>query len=271
MRDLRLKPGVRLKLHRLDSGDTGDYASAEEAEPRTEQLRQKLDMLQERLYAEGRRAVLVVLQGMDTSGKDGTIRHVLSGVNPQGCIVTSFKTPTPTENAHDFLWRIHAACPPRGYIGIFNRSHYEDVLITRVHGWITEKEAESRLQQIRKFEKMLAENGTRVLKFFLHISKGEQKKRLLERMERPDKHWKYSPQDIKERSYWGAYQKTFEQVLSATSTREAPWFVVPADHKWFRNLVVATSLVKALEEMDPSAPKLRGLDWAKLRREMVKS
>ena len=144
-------------------------------------------------------------------------------------------------------------------------------MITSVHGWITGHEARRRLQEIRAFEETLAKNGTRVLKFFLHISKSEQKKRLLERLERPDKHWKYSPQDLKERGYWSAYQKTFEQVLSATSTREAPWFVVPADHKWFRDLVVASTLVRALEEMDPGAPKLRGLDWARLRRQMMKS
>ncbi len=266
MKRYRVKPDKRVKLHDKDARDTGDYTNKEEAADRTEHLRQKLDTLQERLYAEGRRAVLVVLQGVDTGGKDGIIRHVISGVNPQGCIITSFKTPTPVEKAHDFLWRIHAACPPRGYIGIFNRSHYEDVLITRVHGWITDKEAEHRLRQIRDFEKTLTNNGTRILKFFLHISKEEQKKRLLARLDNPDKRWKFGLQDLKERRHWKAYQKAYEEALSATSTEEAPWFVVPANHKWYRNLVVADRLVHALEDMDPRPPKFHGMDWKKLRR-----
>ena len=218
MKHYRLKPGQRVNLRDHDARDTGDYKSEEDAGERTEQLRQKLDALQERLYAEGSRAVLVVLQGIDTAGKDGTIRHVMSGVNPQGCIVTSFRAPTPLEKAHDFLWRIHAACPPHGYIGIFNRSHYEDVLITQVHGWITYKETQHRLRQIRDFEKMLTSHGTRILKFFLHISKEEQKKRLLARLNDPEKRWKFSRQDLKERGYWKAYQKAFEEALSATST-----------------------------------------------------
>ena len=202
----RVKKGARLHLREHDAGDTGDYRNEEPAVERTERLRQKLDPLQERLYAEGTRALLIVLQGIDTSGKDGTIRHVMSGVNPAGCVVTSFKAPTPSEKAHDFLWRIHRACPANGYIGIFNRSHYEDVLITRVHGWITGKTAQHRMQQIREFEESLTGNGTRILKFFLHISKKEQEKRLLARIENPDKHWKFSANDLKERGYWKAYR-----------------------------------------------------------------
>jgi len=268
MKNYRVNPDKPVNLHDHDARDIGNFKNKEEAADRTEHLRQKLDALQERLYAEGSRAVLVVLQGIDTGGKDGTIRHVMSGVNPQGCIVTSFKAPTPLEKAHDFLWRIHAACPPRGYIGIFNRSHYEDVLVTRVHDWITDKEAERRLHQIRKFEKILTLNGTHILKFFLHISEDEQKKRLLERLDNTDKHWKFSPQDLKERGFWKAYQKAFEDMLSATSTEEAPWFVVPANHKWYRNLVVADRLVHALEDMDPQPPKLHGIDWKKLRQEV---
>ncbi len=271
MKHYRLKMDTRAKLHDRDAGDTGDYRNKEEAAARTEQLKQKLDALQERLYAEGSRAVLVVLQGIDTGGKDGTIRHVMSGVNPQGCIVTSFKAPSPLEKAHDFLWRIHAACPPRGYIGIFNRSHYEDVLITRVHGWITDKEARHRLRQIREFERMLTSNGTRILKFFLHISRGEQEKRLVARVDDPDKRWKFNPKDRKERGYWKAYRRAFEEALSTTSTDEAPWFVVPADHKWYRNLVVADCLVGALEEMDPRPPEVHGIDWKKLRRELSRT
>ena len=271
MKHYRVKPGERLNLHHHDARSTGDYRGEGEAADRTEQLRRRLDALQEQLYAEGSRAVLVVLQGIDTGGKDGTIRHVLGGVNPQGCIVTSFKSPTPPEKAHDFLWRVHAACPPRGFIGIFNRSHYEDVLITRVHGWITDEEARRRMKEIRAFEEMLTRNGTRILKFLLHISKEEQKKRLLERLDDADKRWKFSPQDPKEREYWKAYQKAFEEALSATSTRDAPWYVVPANHKWYRNLVVADTLVQALEDMDPRPPRIRGLDFKKLRREVANS
>jgi len=230
-----------------------------------------LSEYQARLAAQDSWGVLVVLQALDAAGKDGTIRHVMSGVNPQGCIVTSFKAPSPLEKAHDFLWRIHAACPPRGYIGIFNRSHYEDVLATRVHGWITDKEAQRRMRLILlilDFETLLTKSGTRILKFFLHISKGEQKKRLLERVDNADKRWKYSQQDLKERGYWKDYQKAFEEVLSGTSTEEAPWFVVPADHKWYRNLIVADQLVEALEEMDPHPPKIHGIDWKKVRRDL---
>jgi PPK2 family polyphosphate:nucleotide phosphotransferase len=271
MTHYRVTPDTRVHLHDHDAGDTGDYTSQEETADRTERLRQKLDALQERLYAEGSRAVLVVLQGIDTAGKDGTIRHVMSGVNPQGTVVTSFKAPTPMEKAHDFLWRAHAACPPHGYIGIFNRSHYEDVLVTRVHGWITGKEARRRLRQIRDFEQMLTRNGTRILKFFLHISKAEQKTRLLARLDDPDKRWKFSRQDLKERGYWKAYQKSFEELLPVTSTDEAPWVIVPANHKWYRNLVVADHLVRALEDMDPRPPKIHGLSWKKLRREVSES
>jgi PPK2 family polyphosphate:nucleotide phosphotransferase len=271
MKSYYVKAHRRLSLAEHDAGHTGDYASAEEASDRIEHLRQELDALQDRLYAEGSRALLVVLQGIDTSGKDGTIRHVMSGVNPEGCVVTSFKIPTPVEKAHDFLWRIHAACPPRGYIGIFNRSHYEDVLVTRVHGFITDDEARRRFKQIRDFEKFLAHSGTRIVKFLLHISKEEQKRRLLARVDSPDKHWKFSPQDLKERGYWKAYRGAFEDALSATSTKDAPWFVVPADHHWYRNLVVAECIVRVLRNMDPKPPKIRGVDWKKLRREVSES
>ena len=267
----RIKPEKHVNLHDYKAGDTGDYKKEADAAERTEHLIQKLDVLQERLYAEGRRSVLIVLQGIDTCGKDGTIRHVMRGINPQGCLVTSFKAPTPQEKAHDFLWRAHAACPPRGYISIFNRSHYEDVLITRVHGWITDKEAEHRLRQIHDFEKMLTKNGTRILKFFLHISKDEQKKRLLERMDNPEKRWKFNADDLKERGHWKAYQKAQAEAMAATSTEESPWFVVPANHKWYRNLVVADRVVHALEDMDPRPPKVQGIDWKKFRRKVLES
>jgi len=271
MQHHRVKPDHRVDLDDHDAGDTGDYKSESEAAGRVDELRQKLDRLQERLYAEGSRALLVVLQGIDTAGKDGAIRHVMSGINPQGCIVTSFKTPTPREEAHDFLWRAHAACPPRGYIGIFNRSHYEEVLITRVHDLITDKVAERRLQAIRDFEVALGGDGTRVLKFLLHISKDEQKARLLARVDDANKHWKISPADLGERRCWEAYQRAFGQALSATSTEEAPWFIVPANHKWYRDLVVAHHIVRALEDMDPRPPKLTKIDWAKLRQDVSES
>jgi len=271
MKRYRIKPDKHVNLRDFDAGDTSDYKNEAAALERTEHLIQKLDKLQEWLYAENQQALLIVLQGIDTCGKDGTIRHVMRGANPQGCLVTSFKSPTPLEKAHDFLWRAHAACPPRGYIGIFNRSHYEDVLITRVHGWITDKEAEHRLRQIRHFEKILTQNGTRILKFYLHISKDEQKKRLLARMDDPTKHWKFSEQDVKERRYWKDYQAAQAKAMSTTSTEEAPWFVVPANHKWYRNLVVADRIVQTLEDMDPRPPKIKGMDWKKLRREIARS
>jgi len=271
MTHYRIKPDTQVNLHDYDTADTGDCKSKGEAAERTEHLRQKLDTLQERLYAEGSRAVLVVLQGLDAAGKDGTIRHVMSGVNPQGCIVTSFKTPTPLEMTHDFLWRIYSRCPPHGCIGIFNRSHYEDVLITRVHGVITGEQADRRLTEICAFEKMLSNSGTRIVKFFLHMSEAEQKKRLLERLDTPEKRWKYNPQDVKERVYWKAYQLAFEQALSVTSTEQAPWFVVPADHKWYRNLVVAEQLANVLNDMDPKPPKCDGVDWDAARQSVSES
>ena len=271
MNQYRVAADSRVSLHDSTADDTGEYKRQEDAADRTAQLKQKLDVLQERLYAEGSRGVLVVLQGIDTAGKDGTIRHVMSGINPQGCVVTSFKAPTPVEKAHDFLWRIHPHCPSHGHIGIFNRSHYEDVLITRVHEWITDKEAQQRLNQIRAFEELLACSGTRILKFFLHISKDEQKRRLLARLDDPDKRWKFSPEDPKERAFWKAYRRAFEQALSATSTNAAPWFVVPSNHKWYRDLVVADRLVHALEDMDPRPPTVHAADWEKLRREVSES
>ncbi len=267
----RVAADSRVSLHDAAAGDTGKYTREEDVADRTAQLKHKLGDLQERLYAEGSRAVLVVLQGIDTAGKDGTIRHVMSGISPQGCAVTSFKAPTTVEKAHDFLWRIHPHSPPHGHIGIFNRSHYEDVLITRVHGWITDKEAEARLDRIRAFEELLVGSGTRILKFFLHISKDEQKERLLARIDHPDKRWKFNAEDSKERAFWKAYQRAFEQALSATSTEAAPWFVVPSNHKWYRNLVVADRLVEALEDMNPRPPTVKGMDWEKLHREVSDS
>jgi PPK2 family polyphosphate:nucleotide phosphotransferase len=226
----------------------------------------RLDGLQERLYANGHRALLIVLQGMDTSGKDGTIKHVMSGVNPQGCRVVAFKAPSKEELSRDFLWRVHREVPPKGFIGIFNRSHYEDVLITRVHGWISDKVAKRRFNQIKEFEDLLYESGTAILKFFLHISKDEQKERLEARVRDPEKRWKWSSGDLEERQLWEDYMQAFEQVMSATSTECAPWYVVPANRKWYRNLVVADRVVAALEEMKlKTPPEPEGVDFRKLK------
>lgn len=262
----RVDPESRVKLNNLPADDTGAYDrkkdGKDQAQARTEELLEKLAALQERLYANGERALLIVLQGMDTSGKDGTIKHVMSGVNPQGCRVTSFKVPSPQELSHDFLWRVHQQTPPRGYIGLFNRSHYEDVLITRVHGMISDKMATQRFGQINDFERLLQQNGTTVLKFFLHISKDEQRKRLEARIQNPEKRWKFNPTDLTERKLWSTYIDVYEDAISATSTEHAPWYIVPADYKWYRNVVVAETVVTALHAMKlryPPAPS--GVDY----------
>jgi PPK2 family polyphosphate:nucleotide phosphotransferase len=270
MREYRIKSGSTLKFTDHSADDTGDYKKNDEGKEKAKadaaKLIGKLDALQERLYAEGERSLLIVLQGMDTSGKDGVISHVMSGVNPQGCKVVSFKAPSAEELGHDFLWRVHQKAPSRGQIGIFNRSHYEDVLVTRVHGWVTDKVVKQRYNQIKEFEELLTENGTTVLKFFLHISKDEQKARLEDRVRDPEKRWKFSEGDLEERKLWSEYMAAFEDVLSATSTERAPWYIVPANHKWYRNLVVAERVVSALEKMKlttPPAPK--GINFAKLK------
>ncbi|NBQ68884.1 MAG: polyphosphate kinase 2 family protein [Nitrosomonadaceae bacterium] len=259
MKNYQVKPGSKLNLSHCDPDDTGDFEKTaqgkEKAKAITEKLIGKLDELQERLFANGNRALLIVLQGMDTSGKDGTIKHVMSGVNPQGCKVVTFKTPSAEELRHDFLWRVHQKAPEKGQIGIFNRSHYEDVLITRVHGLISRKVVQQRFNQIKEFEELLSENGTVTLKFFLHISKDEQKKRLEERINNPEKRWKFNEGDIEERKFWGNYIEAFEAMLAATSTERAPWYIVPANHKWYRNLVIAHHVVQALEGMKLKTPR----------------
>ena len=270
MKRYRVKPDSKLHLDAFDPDDTGEYKKTdqekEKAKTTTAKLIAKLDGLQERLYANADRSMLIVLQGMDTSGKDGTIKHVMSGVNPQGCTVATFKTPSNSELAHDFLWRVHHEVPAKGHIGIFNRSHYEDVLITRVHKMISDKVAQQRLNQITEFEELLAENGTTILKFFLHISKDEQRERLEARIQDPEKRWKWNSGDLEERKLWDDYMDAFEEVMSATSTEHAPWYIVPANRKWYRNLVVADRIVDALESMKletPPAPE--GVDFAKLK------
>lgn len=265
-----VRPGVRVHLDKVDPDDTGEYRKTKKGKDKvkaiTLELSERLGELQERLYANGEQSMLVVLQGMDTSGKDGTIKSVMSGVNPQGCRVASFKSPSDNELAHDFLWRIHREAPPRGHIGIFNRSHYEDVLITRVHGWVSEKQAKQRFHQIREFEELLYENGTTILKFFLHISKDEQKERLEERIHDPEKRWKFDEGDIEERKRWKDYMCAFEDVLGATSLDHAPWYIVPANRKWYRNFVVASTIVEAMTALKlKPPPEPKGVDFSKLR------
>jgi len=253
----RIKPGAKVHLEEIDPADTGGFdGDKKKATAVLNELTMEMDGLQERLYAEHKHSVLIVLQGMDTSGKDGTIEHVFEGVNPQGVSVANFKAPTPDELSHDFLWRIHKRTPASGEITIFNRSHYEDVLIVRVHQLVSEKIWRRRYQDINNFERTLAEEGTTILKFFLHISKDEQKRRLLDRLEKPNKRWKFNPQDLKERACWDDYWKAYEDAIEETSTKWAPWYIIPANHKWFRNLAVATALVQTLKDLDPQPPSI---------------
>jgi len=243
------------KLAKIDPRSTCSFTSDKlGAIALLAELNAQLTQLQNVMYAEGRRKVLVVLQAMDTGGKDGVIRKVISAINPQGVRVANFKQPTPEELAHDYLWRIHREVPPSGMIHVFNRSHYEDVLITRVHGVIDDATAEKRFKQINDFESMLVEEGTIILKFFLHISKEEQKTRLQARLDDPTKHWKFHPGDLAERDRWNDYQRVYEQALNATSTPVAPWYIVPADRKWIRDVYVGSMLVHTLAGLEMQYP-----------------
>ena len=210
--------------------------------------------LTRRLYAENKRSLLLVLQGMDAAGKDGTIRSVVSGVNPRSCQVHSFKRPSEVERDHEFLWRVHSCVPRRGNIAIFNRSHYEDVLVVRVHDLVPKSTWEKRYQQINDFERLLAENGTKIIKCYLHVSHEEQRERLQERMDTPEKHWKVNLQDLEERKHWQAYREAFNDALTNCNTVHAPWYVVPSDRKWYRNLVVSELMLNTLKSMDPHYP-----------------
>lgn len=254
----RLKPGKRVHLDKHDPGDTASLPDREAADAQMRTDSAAIDALQDRLYAEGKRALLVVLQGIDTSGKDGTVRAVFAQTGPLGVSVTPFGAPTREELAHDVLWRVHNACPKRGTIGIFNRSHYEDVLIGRVRGLAPSETIEQRYDQINAFEKMLVENGTTILKFMLHISKKKQKKRLQERLDDPKKHWKFNPGDLEDRKLWDEYQEAYAIMLQRCSTAWAPWHVIPANHKWARDAVVATIVRETLEALDPHYPTV---DW----------
>jgi PPK2 family polyphosphate:nucleotide phosphotransferase len=251
---LLVEPGRRAGLDKRDPGDRLAFADKQAGQERLEELVARLAVMHNRLYAESRRSVLLILQGLDASGKDGTIRRVLTGVNPQGCRVVSFKQPAGAELEHDYLWRIHSACPVQGEIGIFNRSHYEDVVAVRVRGLAPEKVWKRRPQHIREFERMLTDEGTAIVKVFLHLSHEEQGKRLQERLDNPEKAWKFKREDLDDRARWNDYMEAYEDVLNETSTDWAPWHVVPADHNWVRNVAVAQLLVDALERLDPKIP-----------------
>jgi PPK2 family polyphosphate:nucleotide phosphotransferase len=252
----RIADPEKFRLGDFSPGDRGGLGlDKQSAQDLLAKDSRRLADLQERLYAQGRWAVLVILQGMDAAGKDSVIKHVMSGINPQGCNVTAFKQPSAEELDHDFLWRAARALPERGRIGIFNRSYYEDVLVVRVHKLVPKQIWKQRFQEINAFEKLLAENRVKILKFYLHISKEEQKRRFDERMDDPKKNWKLSRADFAERQFWPDYMEAYEDVLSRCSTTDAPWFVIPADHKWFRNLAVSSIVVETLEAMDMQFPR----------------
>jgi len=263
-----LPPGTRVRITDHTAGPPAGAPSKDDALKQVDELTKRIDRLQEALYAEGKRALLVVLQGRDTAGKDGTIRKVFGPLNPQGLIVTSFKAPTALEPAHDYLWRVHLAVPPKGTIGIFNRSHYEAVLAVRLHQLVPESVWRPRYEEINQFERALTENGVTILKFFLHISRNEQLERLRARLDDPAKYWKFSEGDLAERDRWEAYTAAYEEALARTSTPAAPWWVVPADKKYLRDLVVAQVVAETLERMDPKYPgPPEGLD--ELRRRLA--
>jgi PPK2 family polyphosphate:nucleotide phosphotransferase len=265
----RVTRGKKFRLKDHDPGDTGGLGSADKPEAKAilAQGVERLAELQERLYASDQWGMLLVFQAMDAAGKDGTIKHVLSGVNPQGCQVTSFKQPSAEELDHDFLWRTQRHAPERGRIGIFNRSYYEEVLVVRVHPQILARQRipprlvgrnvwDERLEDIAAYERYLARNGFAILKFFLNVSRKEQRRRFLERLDQPEKHWKFSSADVRERAHWKGYMQAYEEAIRATATEHAPWYVVPADEKWFTRLVVAAAVVDALERLDLSFPKV---------------
>lgn len=269
----RVDNGKHFHLKDVDPADTAQVKSEDEATEHLQKDVARMEELQDKLYAQGLWSVLLVFQAMDAAGKDGTIKHVMSGVNPEGCQVTSFKVPSSTELQHDFLWRTTQHLPERGHIGIFNRSYYEEVLVVRVHpaalageklppSLMTKNIWDERFEDIRNFEKHMARSGTVIRKFFLHLSKKEQKKRFLARLDEPEKHWKFSAADLHEREYWDDYQKAYEEMIQKTASKHAPWYVVPADNKWFTHLVVSAAIVETMEELDLCYPKV---DAAKMK------
>ena len=270
MRRYRVQPGARVDLAAIDPDDTGGLGK-KAASDRMEKTLLRLRELNDVFYADHRFALLIVLQAMDTAGKDGTINHVFSGLNPSGCVVASFKVPTDVEKEHDFLWRIHPHTPRLGHITIFNRSHYVDVIVPKVHRTLPDAVIDGRYDHINAFERLLVDNATTVVKFYLHISKEEQANRLLERLDDPSKHWKFSVADLHERKLWSRYMRAYEKTLSRCSTREAPWYVIPANHKWYRNYCVAEVLRATLEGLRCRYPKatLSAAEMRRLRRELA--
>jgi PPK2 family polyphosphate:nucleotide phosphotransferase len=261
-----IEPGSKVKIKKLKTSDIGKFKDKDDAIAASEKNLKRMDELQEVLYAERKHALLIVLQAMDAGGKDGAIEHVFSGINPQGCQVTSFKAPTQLELSHDFLWRIHNAVPEKGMIGIFNRSHYESLLVERVRKLAPKDVWKKRFDHINHFEQMLADEGTTIIKFFLHISKDEQKERLQARLDDKNKNWKFNPADLAERERWDDYMEAFEDVLQKCSKPWAPWYVVPADKKWFRNWVLSETIVKTLEGLNMRFPEPpEGLDKIKIK------
>jgi len=260
-----VSPGSKLCLSETASDGKQFHNDRDDAEKEFKQLRKELIELQNCFYADGRHKLLVVFQAMDAGGKDSSIRKVFSGVNPQGCHVTSFKAPSKRELAHDFLWRIHQAVPASGMIGVFNRSHYEDVLVVRVDNLVPEPVWRSRYEQINQFEKMLHDTGTTILKFYLHISPDEQKERFQDRLDHPDKHWKFARHDLLKRKQWSAYEAAYEEMLEKCSTKHAPWYVIPANQKWYRNLAISRVIVDAIQKLGPRYPEPeKGLDQIKI-------
>ena len=254
MSDHRLAPGKEIRLADLPT-DGKDFAdSRKDAEKKFKELREELIELQACMYAEDKHRLLVIFQAMDAGGKDGTIRKVFTGVNPQGVRVHSFKAPTKQELAHDYLWRVHKVVPARGMIGIFNRSHYEDVLVVRVENIVAEKVWRKRYDQINEFEELLSETGTKILKFYLHISLDEQKERFQDRIDEPSKNWKFSMEDLEKRKKWSQYMEAYEEALNQCTTDCAPWHVIPANQKWYRNLAITKTIVETLRELDMEYP-----------------
>ncbi|MGC2657706.1 MAG: polyphosphate kinase 2 family protein [Bryobacteraceae bacterium] len=251
----RVAPGSSVKLKDFDPHFADKHETKHSALPKVEGCQRRMDELQFRLYAEQRRSLLICLQAPDAGGKDGVVRHVIGSMNPQGCRVVSFKQPSPVELAHDFLWRIEQQVPKRGEVVIFNRSHYEDVLIVRVHDLVPKNVWSKRYEQINDFERRLVANGTHILKFFLHISKEEQLERFKQRLDDPARRWKISEADYTEREYWASYEKAYEELLSKCSTDDAPWFIIPSDHKWFRDLAMSQIIVQTMEALRIELPK----------------
>jgi len=250
-----VKPGSAVKLAKIDANFKGDYENEDSVATELQKYCQRLAELQALMYAENKQSLLVVLQAMDGGGKDGTISHVMGAMNPQGCSVVAFKVPSAEELSHDYLWRVHKGTPAKGHVTVFNRSHYEDVLVVRVHGLVSKEVWSKRYTEINAFEKELANSGTRIVKFFLHIDQVEQLGRFKDRLDDPAKQWKISDSDYTEREYWDAYQQAYEDAISKCSTSYAPWYVIPANHKWFRNLAVSQILVETLEGLKMKYPK----------------